>query len=61
MNPLKGGPVVGRILVALGSTLLLLSACSDEGGQFEVELSAENEVCEGDTCGGEGSGTARWT
>ncbi len=44
-------------------TLLTLfaTACNegdDEGGSFDLELSADAEICEGDTCGGEGSGTA---
>ncbi|MDQ4143665.1 MAG: CHRD domain-containing protein [Actinomycetota bacterium] len=46
------------ILIGLTVALFSLSACSDEGGGFEVELSADNEVCDGDTCGGAGSGTA---
>ena len=48
-----------RILIGLTAVLLILSACSDEGGDFETELSGANEVCDDpDACGGDGSGTA---
>ena len=30
----------------------------DEGGGIAAELSGANEVCEGNTCGGDGTGTA---
>lgn len=46
-------------LVRCGLILLLLGACADEGGNFEVQLSGANEVCDDpDACGGSGSGTA---
>ncbi|HEX2053635.1 MAG TPA: CHRD domain-containing protein [Actinomycetota bacterium] len=50
---------IGMLLVSIA--VLLLAACNpgdDEGGGFEAELSGANEVCEGDTCGGDGTGTA---
>lgn len=46
-------------LVLLG---ILLAGCNpgdDEGGSFTAELSGAKEVCEGDTCGGDGTGTAQ--
>lgn len=48
-----------KLLVGTVCLVTLLSGCSDEGGDFEVELSGANEVCDDpDACGGEGSGTA---
>lgn len=41
---------------------VLVAACNpgdDEGGSFEIDLSGANEICEGDTCGGDGTGTAQ--
>lgn len=52
----KSLAVTAMIILALGG-----SACNegnDEGGAFDVQLSGAAEVCEGDTCGGEGTGTA---
>lgn len=53
---------VGRLLVLLLVPGLLLVGCNegdDEGGDFEVELSGAEEVCEEEgSCGGDGSGTA---
>lgn len=49
------------VLALLIVTGILLGGCNpgdDEGGGFGAELSGANEVCEGDTCGGEGTGTA---
>ncbi len=40
---------------------LFAGACNegnDEGGSFDLELTADSEVCDGDTCGGDGSGNA---
>ncbi|HEX2150320.1 MAG TPA: CHRD domain-containing protein [Actinomycetota bacterium] len=40
---------------------LLLGSCNpgdDEGGSFSIDLSGANEVCDADTCGGNGTGTA---
>ena len=40
---------------------ILLAACNpgdDEGGSFTADLTGAEEVCEGDTCGGDGTGTA---
>lgn len=48
------------LALALAAALLLVS-CNpgdDEGGTFDIELSGANEVCDGDTCGGDGTGTA---
>ncbi len=42
--------------------LLSASACDGEGGEFNVDLTGENEVCDDpDACGGEGSGSATVT
>lgn len=30
----------------------------DEGGTFDIELTGANEVCDGDTCSGDGTGSA---
>lgn len=46
-------------LVLLAS--LWLTACNpgdDEGGGYRADLSGEKEVCEGDTCGGDATGSA---
>jgi hypothetical protein len=49
-------------LVALAvAAAMWLTACNpgdDEGGKLTADLSGEKEVCEGDTCGGTGTGTA---
>ncbi len=53
---------VGVLLVSIA--VLLLAACNpgdDEGGDYQIELSGANEVCEGDTCGGDGTGSAEVT
>ena len=48
-----------RSIVGCAIVLLLVGACGDEGGDFEVQLDGANEVCEdADACGGSGSGTA---
>ncbi|CAN5838850.1 hypothetical protein BH23ACT12_BH23ACT12_08910 [soil metagenome] len=50
----------GILILALVAALMLV-ACNpgdDEGGTFDIELSGAEEVCEGDTCGGDGTGTA---
>jgi len=49
------------IVLLTALVALMAGACNegnDEGGSFDVELSADAEVCDGDTCGGEGSGSA---
>lgn len=49
------------VLAAALVASLWLMACNpgdDEGGKFSIDLSGANEVCEGDTCGGDGTGTA---
>ncbi len=50
------------LIVALTIAVAVLGACgnegNDEGGSFDLALTADEEVCEGDTCGGEGSGNA---
>lgn len=53
-----------KLLVVAVSLLaaVLVAACNpgdDEGGSFEIDLSGANEICEGDTCGGDGTGTAQ--
>lgn len=48
-------------LILVATALLALVACNpgdDEGGSFALQLSGDNEVCEGDSCGGDGTGTA---
>ncbi len=48
------------LALALTAALLLVS-CNpgdDEGGTFDIELTGAEEVCDGDTCGGDGTGTA---
>ncbi|HEX2179318.1 MAG TPA: CHRD domain-containing protein [Actinomycetota bacterium] len=48
-------------LALLMLAALWMGACNpgdDEGGDFSIDLSGANEVCEGDTCGGDGTGTA---
>lgn len=50
--------ILAPVLVAA----MFLIACNpgdDEGGEFDIELSGAEEVCQGDTCGGEGTGTAQ--
>ena len=50
----------GLLALAVLATMWL-QACNpgdDEGGDLAADLSGVNEVCEGDTCGGEGTGTA---
>lgn len=50
-----------RFLILVLAAALLLAACNpgdDEGGEFDFELSGTEEVCEGDTCGGDGTGSA---
>ena len=54
---------MAKKLLVLGISLIfVLGACNnegdDEGGNFSLALSGDAEVCEGDTCGGDGSGTA---
>ena len=50
---------IAAVVVACVLGFGALGACSDEGGDFEVELSGSNEVCDDpDACGGDGSGTA---
>jgi hypothetical protein len=51
---------IAILALALVAAMLLV-ACNpgdDEGGTFDIELSGANEVCEGDTCGGDATGTA---
>ncbi|MEX0789729.1 MAG: CHRD domain-containing protein [Actinomycetota bacterium] len=55
---------MNRLLILAVALLaaVLLAACNpgdDEGGSFEIDLSGANEICEGDTCGGDGTGTAQ--
>ncbi len=53
-----------KALVAAAVAFLILGACNegnDEGGDFSLELRGENEVCDGNTCGGDGSGNATVT
>lgn len=41
--------------------VLAVAGCNegdDEGGDFSLTLSGAAEVCDGDTCGGDGSGSA---
>jgi hypothetical protein len=61
-DPTKEGRAMRRIRVLLVFVaVLVLAACNpgdDEGGDFDIELSGANEVCEGDTCGGDGTGSA---
>lgn len=43
---------------------LVLGACNpgdDEGGKFDINLKGDAEVCEGDVCGGDGTGEATVT
>lgn len=49
-----------RLLTIAVVVLFVLAGCTeDEGGDFEVELSGANEVCDDESaCGGDGSGTA---
>lgn len=50
---------LARSFIGCAIVLLLLGACGDEGGDFEVQLAGANEVCEDeDACGGNGSGRA---
>ena len=48
------------VIVVVAVSLVAFSGCTeDEGGDFEVELSGANEVCDDENaCGGDGSGTA---
>ncbi len=49
------------LVVLMVVVALFVGACNegnDEGGSFEVDLTSDAEVCDGDTCGGDGSGTA---
>ena len=49
--------VKAGLSIACAAALLVLPACADEGGDFEVELEGANEVCDDpDACGGDGSG-----
>lgn len=54
-------------LAATGVAIALAlsgAACNegdDEGGSFSLELTGDAEVCDGDTCGGDGTGTAEVT
>jgi hypothetical protein len=51
----------GWIAVVVLTMALVASACNegnDEGGSFDLVLSSDAEVCDGDTCGGDGSGEA---
>lgn len=53
-----------RASIAAAVVLLAFGACNegdDEGGDFELSLSGDEEVCDGDTCGGDGSGSATIT
>jgi hypothetical protein len=58
----KGGEMkLVRYLAPAVAMALALGACNpgdDEGGKFRVKMDGAAEVCEGDTCGGNGSGTA---
>lgn len=48
-----------RWSIVLFAVVLVVGSCTDEGDEFEVELSGENEVCDDpEACGGSGSGTA---
>jgi len=52
------------MLLVAAVAVLILGACNagnDERGDFSLELSGANEVCDGDTCGGEGTGNATVT
>ena len=46
------------VLILCASVLGACNEGDDEGGSFELELSGEAEVCDGDTCGGDGTGSA---
>lgn len=57
---MKRSVVIGLVAV----TALLGASCNegdDEGGSFSLDLSGDAEVCDGDTCGGPGTGTAEVT
>jgi hypothetical protein len=54
---------MAKRLLFLGVALIFVfGACNnegdDEGGTFEMSLAGDAEVCDGDTCGGDGSGSA---
>ncbi len=49
--------LLALVLVA-GLWLVACNPGDDEGGDYQIDLSGENEVCEGDTCGGDGTGSA---
>ena len=49
------------LLLALVLVALVSVGCNpgdDEGGAFDLSLSGDAEICDGDTCGGSGSGDA---
>lgn len=45
------------VAVLAAAWLVACNPGDDEGGTFNVDLSGANEVCEGDTCGGDATGT----
>jgi hypothetical protein len=48
-----------RIAVMAAVVCLLFVGCTeDENAEFSFDLAGSNEVCDGDSCGGDGSGTA---
>jgi hypothetical protein len=46
------------VAILAGAWLVACNPGDDEGGKFSIDLSGANEVCEGDTCGGDATGTA---
>ena len=50
--------ILPAFLVLTGMWLTACNPGDDEGGNLSAELSGANEVCEGDTCGGTGTGSA---
>lgn len=52
------------VLIAAAAILLAFSACNegdDEGGDFDLSLNGADEVCDGNACGGDGTGSGTIT
>jgi hypothetical protein len=46
------------VIVAVVFCFAVVGCTEDEGASYEFDLAGSNEVCDGDTCGGDGSGSA---